>query len=129
MYMYVDDLVAAYIPTYRIVGFSRYLISVNSWFSVFSRFYSHDGSAKSSAVQWVVCFFEDLNFMNEQHPWKSWNLCTSKKPTIRYWLFLKHFVNKHIMSATCITITLYMTILSYWWIYERPRFRWGETFV
>ena len=37
------------------------------------------GSAKNSAMQWVVRFFEGLNFTNEQHSRNSWNLRTSKK--------------------------------------------------
>ena len=53
-------------------------------FQFFRHFIFMNGSAKSSAVQWVVRFFEGLNFTNEQYPQKSRNLRTSKKPTIRY---------------------------------------------
>ena len=60
--------------------FSRYLNSVNGRFSVLRDFIFTNGSAKSSALQWVVRFFEGLNFTNDQHPRNSWNLRTSKKP-------------------------------------------------
>ena len=69
---------------YRIVGFSRYLNFANGRFSVFSRFHFHKSACKSSALLWVVCFFEGLNFTNDQHPRNSRNLRTSKKPTIWY---------------------------------------------
>ena len=46
--------------------FSRYLNSVNGRFSVFRDFIVTNESAKSSALQWVVRFFEGLNFTNDK---------------------------------------------------------------
>ena len=55
--------------SYHIVGFFlRYLNSENGRFSVFCDFIFTNGSAKGSALQWVVHFFEGLNFTNDQHP-------------------------------------------------------------
>ena len=46
--------------------------------------FSRMGLPKAHTLQWVVGFFEVLNFTNDQHPRNSWNLRTSKKPTIQY---------------------------------------------
>ena len=49
--------------SYRIVGFfSRYLNSANGRFSVYRDFIFTNGSAKSSAMQWVVHFFRGVKF-------------------------------------------------------------------
>ena len=48
-------------------------------FQLFCDFIFMNGSAKNSAMQWVVCFFEVLNFTNEQYPRNSRNLRTLKK--------------------------------------------------
>ena len=47
------------------------------WF--FHDFIFTNRSAKAHTLQWVVGFFEGLNFTNDQHPQNSWNLRTSKK--------------------------------------------------
>ena len=52
------------------------------WF--FHDFIFTNGSAKSSYTAMIDGFFKALNFTNDQHPQNSWNLRTSKKPTIRY---------------------------------------------
>ena len=63
--------------TYRIVGFFRgtYIPRMTD-FQIFRDFIFTNGSAKNSPMQWVVHFFEELNFTNEQN---SQNLRTSKK--------------------------------------------------
>ena len=48
-------------------------------FLLFRNLVFTNGFTKSSALQWVVHFFEGLNFTNDQHPRKSWNLRTLKK--------------------------------------------------
>ena len=37
------------------------------------------GLPKAHTLQWVIDFFEGLNFTNDQHPQNSWNLRTLKK--------------------------------------------------
>ena len=66
------------------VGFFEVLNSANSQFSVFSRFYFHEWVCQKLSNAMDGLFFEGLNFTDDQHPRNSRNLCTSKKPTIRY---------------------------------------------
>ena len=71
---------------YRIVGFFE-VLKFHKWpiFSFFAILFSRTGLPKAQlGTQWVVHFFEGLNFMNDQHPRNLRNLHTSKKPTIRY---------------------------------------------
>ena len=51
---------------------------------IFHDFIFTNESAKAHTLQWVVGFFEGLNFTNNQHPRNLRNLRTSKKPTIQY---------------------------------------------
>ena len=75
-----------HIATVQLV-FSRYLNSANGRFSVFCNFIFTNRSARSSALQWVICFFKGLNFMNDQHPRNSRNLHTSKKTNYTVYVF------------------------------------------
>ena len=65
---------------YRIVGFFE-VLKFHEWliFNFFTILFSEMGQLKAHTLQWVVGFFEGLNFMNDQHPRNSWNLRTSKK--------------------------------------------------
>ena len=77
--------------------FSRYLNSMNGRFSVFLQFF-HECVCQKLSTALDSEFFKGLNFTNDQHPRNSWNLHTSKKPTIQ-WLFspyLKHTVTMHV---------------------------------
>ena len=73
------------INTVAILGFFE-VLKFREWliFGFFTILFSRMGLPKAHILQWVVGFFEGLNFTNDQHPRNSWNLCTSKKPTIRY---------------------------------------------
>ena len=62
--------------------FSRYLNSMNGRFSVFSQFF-HECVYQKLNTAMDSAFFKGLNFTNDQHPQNSWNLHTSKKPTLR----------------------------------------------
>ena len=66
---------------YRTVGFFE-ILKFHEWpiFNFFVILFSQMGLPE--ALQWVVCFFERLNFTNDQHLRNLWNLRTSKKPTI-----------------------------------------------
>ena len=50
-------------------------------FGFFTILFSRMGLPKAHTLQWVVGFFEGLNFTNDQHPRNSRNLRTSKKLT------------------------------------------------
>ena len=85
--------------------FSRYLNSANGWFSVFSRFYFHEWVCQKLVhCNGQLVFFEGLNFTNDQH---SWNLRTSKKPSIRYVLLqisnCCKLANLHGLNFCCIS--------------------------
>ena len=54
-------------------------------FQFFCNFIFTNVSAKSSALQWIVRFFEGLNFTNDQHQQYSRNLHTSKKTNYTVW--------------------------------------------
>ena len=73
---------------YRIVGFFK-VLKFREWliFGFFTILFSRMGLPKAHTLQWVVGFFEGLNFTNDQHPRNLQNLRTSKKPTIRYKVF------------------------------------------
>ena len=67
-------------------------------FQFFRDFIFTNESAKSSALQWIVRFFEGLNFTNDKHPRNSWNLRTSKKTN--------YTVNETTILVTYITYTI-----------------------
>ena len=74
--------VCIYTCIYYIVGFFE-VLKFREWliFSFFTILFSND-SAKSSGTAMglpYICFFERLNFMNDQYPQNSRNLCTLKK--------------------------------------------------
>ena len=65
---------------YRIFGFFE-VLKFREWliFGFFTILFSQMGLPKAHTLQWVVGFFEGLNFTNDQHPQNLWNLRTSKK--------------------------------------------------
>ena len=64
----------------RMVGFFE-VLKFREWliFGFFTILFSRMGLSKAHTLQWVVGFFEELNFMNDQHLRNSRNLHTSKK--------------------------------------------------
>ena len=56
-------------PYYCIVGFFE-VLKFREWliFSFFTILFSRMGLPKAHTLQWVVGFFEGLNFTNDQHP-------------------------------------------------------------
>ena len=54
---------------YRIVGFFE-VLKFRVWlnFGFFTILFSRMGLPKAHTLQWVVGFFEGLNFTNDQHP-------------------------------------------------------------
>ena len=63
---------------FKVLKFCKWLIF--SFFAIFT-----NASAKSSGLQWIVRFFEGLNFTNDQHQRYSRNLHTSKKTNYTVW--------------------------------------------
>ena len=65
---------------YHIVGFFE-VLKFREWliFGFFMILFSRMGLPKAHTLQWVVGFFEGLNFTNDQHPRNLQNLRTSKK--------------------------------------------------
>ena len=67
-----------YIGFFEVLKFREWLI-----FGFFTILFSWMGFPKAHTLQWIVDFFEGLNFMNDQHPRNLRNLHTLKKPTIQ----------------------------------------------
>ena len=75
-------------------------------FQFFHNFIFTNESAKSSGTEIgsQFVFFKGLNFMNDQHPRNSRNLCNSKKPTIRllcHFRILLLFIHFFIIQNFC----------------------------
>ena len=91
---------------YHIVGFFE-VLKFRKWliFGFFMILFSRMGLPKAHTLQWVVGFFEGLNFTNDQHPQNLQNLRTSKNQ-----LYGKHkqcaLLHKHAQSAIYARIDL-----------------------
>ena len=72
---------------YHIIGFFE-VLKFLEWpiFSFFAILFSRMGLQKLSTAMGIVCFFEGLNFTNDQHPRNSWNLRTSKNQLYGRWV-------------------------------------------